>query len=392
MLLKILISCFVSLVFLHASDISVLSETKRNIIENQKKQNKNSSGILKYDWINPITASFSRTISTVTSPETKTDNFSISFNQPIFKSGGIYYALQYAKANKVFLKTSVLSEEKDLTTNVYSLVLQIRNIDLQIMKQKYLIKNANIDIERKKEQYLSGILDSSYLNNAILQKNSLSIALLDMESSKIDLLKNLKNITNMNYKNIKTPNLKLICLNKYLKNNILIQNAKADEKQQKYLEKMTISNYLPTISLFANYNSNKVEFLTNKKDTYKNYGIAISMPLYDINRKKKIELQRLKYLKSKLDIADKKNQQIEFFNAIVKKLNIIKRKIKLSKEQEKVYLSLLNRTKDLYQAGEKTIYDVQTMQNSLKSTKIDKEIYKNEEKILLLKLYKQIGS
>ncbi len=392
MLLKILISCFVVVLFANANDISILSKTKRSIIENQKKQNKNSSGILKYDWINPITASFSRTISTATSPETKTDNFSIAFNQPIFKSGGIYYALQYAKANKVFLKTSILSEEKDLTMNVYSLVVQIRNIDLQIMKQKYLIKNANIDIERKKEQYLSGILDSSYLNNAILQKNSLSIALLDMKSSKIDLLRSLKNITNINYKNIKIPRLKLIRLNEYLKNNILIQSAEADKKQQKYLEKMTISSYLPTISLFANYNSDKVDFLTNQKDTYKNYGITISMPLYDINRKKKIELQRLKYLKSKLDIADKKNQQSELFNSIVKKLNIIKRKIKLSKEQEKVYFSLLNRTKDLYHAGEKTIYDVQTMQNSLNSTKIDKEIYKNEEKILLLKLYKQIGS
>ncbi len=392
MLLKILISCFVTVLFVNASDISVLSKTKRDIIENQKKQNQNSSGILKYDWINPITASFSRTISTATSPNTKTNNFSISFDQPIFKSGGIYYALQYAKANEVFLKTSVLSEEKDLTTNVYSLVLQIRNIDLQIMKQKYLIKNANIDIERKKEQYLSGVLDSSYLNNAILQKNSLSIALLNMESSKIDLLRNLKNITNINYKNIKIPHLKLICLNKYLKNNILIRNAEANKKQQKYLEKMTISSYLPTISLFANYNSNKVDFLTTQKDTYKNYGITISMPLYDINRKKKIELQRLKYLKSKLDIIDKKNQQSELFDSIIEKINIIKRKINLSKEQEKVYLSLLNRTKDLYQAGEKTIYDVQTMQNSLNSTKIDKAIYKNEMKILLLKLYKQIGS
>jgi len=392
MLLKILISCFVSLIFLNASDLSVLSKTKRDIIENQKNQNQNSSGILKYDWINPITASFSRTTSTATSPETKTDNFSISFNQPIFKSGGIYYALQYAKANKVFLRTSVLSEEKALTTNVYSLALQIRNIDLQIMKQKYLIKNSNIDIEIKKEQYLSGILDSSYLNNAILQKNLLSISLLDMKSSKIDLLKDFKNITNKNYKDIKIPHLKLICLNNYLKNNILIQNAKADKKQQKYLEKMTISNYLPTISLFANYNSNKVDFLTTQKDTYKNYGITISMPLYDINRKKKIELQRLKYLKSKLDIADKKNQQSKFFDSIVKKIDIIKRKISLSKEQEKVYLSLLNSTKDLYHAGEKTIYDVQTMQNSLDSTKIDKAIYKNEMKILLLKLYKQISS
>ncbi len=387
MLLKIFLSIAVSTVFLNAAQYDILSKTKRGIIENEKKQNKKNSDILKFDWINPITGSYSHTISTQTSPSQTIDNLSISLNQPIFRSGGIYYAIKYANANREFLKFATSLSEKSLLFNAYTILLNLKNLNLSIKKQKLLIKNAVINITVKKEQYLKGLIDSSFLDNAIFNKNSLDIGLLNMQSSKVDLEKQFKVISSLNYKTIKLPHLKLLNLSKFLKSNLVLKDSMANIKQTNYLKKMTISKYLPTVSLFANYNSSRISYIGTVHDSYKQYGINISMPLFDINRGKNIQLQKLKYLKSKLEMIDKKHQEKELYKSIVEKIKIYHKKIALAKKQEHLYASLLSSTKDLYKAGEKTVYDVDTMQNSLRSTKIDKYIYQNDIDLLLLSLY-----
>ncbi|NQY93303.1 MAG: transporter, partial [Campylobacteraceae bacterium] len=45
---------------------------------------------------------------------------------------------------------------------------QIKKQNIRIQKQNLLIKNAVIDVERKKEQVLNGLIDTSYLDNSIL--------------------------------------------------------------------------------------------------------------------------------------------------------------------------------------------------------------------------------
>ncbi len=385
MFLRVLLSCLMIFSVVNATDI--LSKTKKDILKNEKKQNRKSSDILEFDWINPINLSYSHSKSDMTTPTQSSDNFSISFSQPIFRSGGIYYAIQYSKANREFLKLVTSLKEKSLLKSAFVTLLSLKNIDLKIKKQRFLIKNANIDIKRKKEQYLSGVLDSSFLDNAVLNKNRLEIALLDMKSTKAELLKTFHTLSSLDYKVVNLPHLKLVNLQSYIKDNLVLKNAKADIKRQNYLKKMTISNYFPKISLFASYNHNRTKYLMTKNNSYKNYGISISMPLFDINRGKNIELQKLKYIKSKLEMIDKQNSEKEFYKAIVKKIELYRKKISLAKEEEKLYASLLKTTKDLYNGGEKTIFDVQTMQNSLNSTILDKKIYQNNLDIELFKLY-----
>jgi outer membrane protein TolC len=389
-LLRVLFSVVIVFVsFANSRDI--LSPVQKKILQNEKKQNEKSSDILEFDWVNPINLSYTHTKSDQTTPSQTSDIWSISLNQPIFRSGGIYYAVQYAKANREFLRLATSLKEKSLLKSAYVTLLNLKNIDLNIQKQKLLIENAKIDILRKKEQYLNGILDSSFLNNAILGKNRLEIGLLDMKSTKADLLKAFHALSSLDYKSVKLPHLKLVNLDKYIKNNILLKNSQANIKQLGFLKKMTVSNYFPTVSLFANYNKSRINYLGIKNDSYKSYGLSVSMPLFDINREKNIELQKLKVLKSKLELIDKKNSEKELYKSIVKKIEFYKKKIELAIEEEKLYKSLLKTTKDLYNAGEKTVYDVKTMQNSLNSTKLDKKIYKNDLDIELFKLYEHEG-
>ena len=385
MLLRVL--CSLILIFSIANANDILSKTQKDILKNEKKQNEKSSDILEFDWVNPLNLSYTHTKSDLTTPSQTSDMLTFSLNQPIFRSGGIYYAIKYAKANREFLKLTTSLKEKSLLKTAFITLLSLKNIDLQIKKQKLLIENAKIDIIRKKEQYLSGVLDSSFLDNAIINKNRLEIALLDMKSTKADLLKNFHTLSSLDYKSINPPHLKIVNIDSFIKKNIVLKNSKANIKQLDYLKKMTIANYFPTVSLFANYNINRTNYISTSKDSYKQYGISISMPLYDINRGKNIELQKLKYLKSKLELIDKINSEKELYKSIIKKIEFYKKKIELAKEEEKLYSSLLKTTKDLYSAGEKTLYDLQTMQNSLQSTRLDKIIYKNDLDKELFELY-----
>ncbi len=387
---------FYSLIFFGITlfaDDSLLSKRQNDILQNEQKQNIKSSDILKFDWINPITASFSRSKSDKLNPSVTSDSFTISLNQPIFKSGGIYYAIKYAKANREFLELNTKIKKRSLVKNVLFLIASLKELDLKIEKQRLLIENAQIDIKRKREQYISGVLDSSFLDNAMLNKNSLQMALLDMEASKEDLLKSLKDLSDIDYKNFSFTHLKLLNINDFLSSNLVVKDALANSKQTKYIKKMTISNYFPTISLFASYNYSKSDNgIFSSKESYKQYGLRVSMPLFDINRGKNIELQRLKYLKSKLSLNDTKQRERDLFNSVVKKVGIYNKKIKLSKEQAELYSSLLKTTKNLYEAGEKTVYDVKTLQNSLIRSKIDKKIYRYEIDKILLNLYEHMDS
>ena len=62
-------------------------------------------------------------------------------------------------------------QKKTMIKDAVSLLFQIKKQDFKIKKQTLLIKNSVIDVERKKEQVLNGLTDTSYLDNAIFDSN-----------------------------------------------------------------------------------------------------------------------------------------------------------------------------------------------------------------------------
>jgi len=382
-----LLSLLINLTLFASSD-SVLSGLKKSIIKNEKQTNELNSDNLENSWINSINGSLSYSNSdAVYKKREETNTLSISINQPIFKSGGIYYAIKYANANRDFLRIVTKNSEQVEVKTALLAILNIKKIDLQIQKQKLLIENAKIDILRKKEQYKSGFLDSSYLNQAILSENSLQKALIDMKSSRFNLLKTFKSYSDENYKQIEVPTFSLIDESEFLKKSLAISQKKSEIIKNNYLKKMTISKYLPTISFTAGYYN--VRNFGAKK--YTTYGLNFTMPLIDINRNRSIEIKRLEYLKSKLELQDTKRAQKEDYDAIVNKIKLLKQKIDIAKKDLKLYDSLLISTKDSYKAGEKTIYDVNTLQNSEKTMSLDAKIFSTDIQISLLELYARMN-
>ena len=387
-LIKYLNFAIISLsVLAQANSTELLSKVKQDIFKNEKKINELNSDTLENSWINSIVGSFSYKNSDARGDTEETNTLSITLNQPIFKSGGIYYAIKYANANRKFLEiTTKFSEQADIKV-VLGALYNLKKLNLQIQKQLYMIENAKIDILRKKEQYQSGFLDSSFLNNAILAKSSLQRSLLDMKSNRLELLKTLKTYSNKNIEDIKLPNFVLLDKTEFLRKSLLLKQKNSQIVKNNYLKKMTISNYLPTVSFNAGYYDTR----DYGKNRYKTFGLSVSMPLIDPNRSKNIEVKKLTYLKSKLEFQDAKKAEAESFDLAIKKIDLIKQKVLLTKKNLKLYDSLLLSTKDSFRAGEKTIYDVDTLENSKKTMALDIKIFNLDIQLSLLDLYAKMN-
>lgn len=376
-----------------AENSSLLSALKQQKVEIDKQKNELESQNLKYDWINNIVGSYSYVNTDYQTPsDKKTALFSVTIDQPIFKSGGIYFAIQYAGANREFLELSTKLSEQTLIKSVISSWLMIKRYDAQIQKQQALIANAKIDIIRKKEQYENGFLDSSFLDNAILNKGALEKALIDMESARFEQLMAFESLSDMDYTTIEPPKFMLVDEANFLENSLVIKQQNANSIKSDYLKKMTISNYLPTVSFTAGYYDSEIDVgSTNTKDAYRNFGLKVSMPLLSVNRGRTIEIRKLEALKAKLELDDVKRSEKSEYRSIVKKIELLNKKGQIALEDYKLYESLLNSTTELYSAGEKTIYDVDTLKNSKETMKFDKQIYDIDIQLSLLSLYAKMN-
>ncbi|MBE0492259.1 MAG: TolC family protein [Sulfurospirillum sp.] len=391
--LKKYLSLFI-IITLHvvaAENSALLSTLKQQKIDIDKQKNELESDNLRYDWLNPIIGSFSYVNSDQISNDRKTQTLSVSIDQPFFKSGGIYFAIKYAGANREFLRLSTQLSEQNLIKNLIASWLLIKRYDAQIQKQQSLIANAKIDIIRKKEQYESGFLDSSFLDNAILNKSNLEKALLDLQTSRFEQITAFGTLSDSDYKVVQPPQFSLINEEAFLENSLILVQQNINISRNDYLKKMTIANYLPTFSLTAGYFDTSVDTKTAKTDdTYKNFGLKVTMPLISVNRGRTIEIRQLELLKSKLELADLKRSVSGDYKNALNKIQILEQKGTLALSDYELYNSLLVSTQERYDAGEKTIYDVDTLKNSRQMMHFDKLIYDIDIQLALLSLYEKV--
>ena len=373
---------------------NVLSSLENELIQKDTNKAIISGDKLKNSWINPVTLQYKYNQTNQTPTIQKTNQFLISINQPIFKSGAIYNSIKYAKYLKSENLDKIKLQKNTLIKNAYETLFNIAKINISIKKQLYLIANAKIDIKRKKEQFLSGVIDSSFLDNAIINKNNLEIALNDLYSQKETLINNFKNLSNLDYKSVKLPKFKLISKEEYL-NNLNLEIAKKDIKVKKALKYMNIGDSLVSINLFANYNyidtkyNNPNSIYKNDKNNFYNVGISVTLPL-NINIPKTIEEAKIDYLKSVLNYKQTKLQEINKYNIEITKIKNIDNKIKIYQNSIKTYESLIKTTKDNVKAGINTILDLQTLQNTQKINRLNIVSLEIEKEIEMLEVYYKV--
>jgi outer membrane protein TolC len=369
---------------------SILSTNKALLFEYQFRSNELQSDILSKSWINPVTVRYGKDYTTRFKTGTiDTGTFSVYIDQPIFRSGGIYYAIKYSGALRSANQAEITLQKRQMIGDAVSTLFQLRRIRLEQEKMRYQIKNDTIDIQQKRDSYEAGLLDSSFLDQAILKKSQDETALLEMRLNEMELKQHFALLSDKTPEKLKLPKLKLIEKHHYTAENLELKRDKMHALEMNYKEKVTWAKYLPTFSLQGQYSNGDPSPLfsnPNLNEAYYNYGFSVSMPL-DINAFSDIELSKVEKLRAATAVLDRRETVSEEYDWIRNSLHILDKKILLAQQDEKVYGNLYRVTNNLVQAGEKTALDAEVMHNSLQIRKLDQKIYSIEKQIQLLKLY-----
>jgi len=373
-----------------------ISDSKKQQFNYDYEKNEAESSKLRDSWIAPIKLDYSYAKSKPYSQQQTNETAAIKMSQPIFKSGGIYYGIKYATASKLYSDYSIDVAKRKMIKDTIALLMQIKQTSLKEQKQALQIKNSEINLLQKKEEYLSGQLDSGFLDNAIIQRNVVKQALYDIQTAKEKLITQFHTLSDLDYKSATIPHLELISDEDFVKNNIVLKQSRAAIEKNRYLKNVTIVKYLPSVNFTADYSWSKStgqgfqtggNFVdTSNELSYATYGLQASMPL-DINTFRDIESSKVDYLKSIVVKDDKKRELHALFEQVMHNIHNYDKKISLSNEDITLYTKLLKDTQDLFNAGYKTEYDVDTLKNSLAIQNIDSKIYAIDKQLALLNLY-----
>ncbi len=367
-----------------------LTQEKNLIFDYEEMKNQLEMDKLRDSWISPVMITYQENWTTQPLSGTQSSSaFSIGIDQPIFRSGGIYYGIKYADALRDANSQEIAIKKRELIVKAIDILFSIKKLKLQHQKLKLLIANNTIDIRSKREGYNAGIVDSSLLDQAILERNKNQSQLLDIEMNLENLRNGFKMLSRKNPDKLRTPRLKMISLESYKQNNMDLAAKELRILEKQYSSKMTWAKYLPTVSVNARYTNTNIE-LPGMDDGYTTYGFKISIPL-NINSATDIESSRVSHMKAVTEMQDSRRTVGLEHDIVRKSIAILDKRISLARKDEALYTRLYKRTKDLVKAGEKTKQDAQVMLNSLKIKRLDKKIYSIEKQQQLLKLYSKVS-
>lgn len=372
---------------------SYISDLKRKQFEYDYGKNEAESSKLRDSWIAPLQLNYSYTRSKPFSDELTSQSAAIRMDQPIFQSGGIYYGVKFANASRLYTNYTIDVAKRKMIKDTVSILMQLKQTALKIEAQKLQIQNSEINLVQKQEQYLNGQLDSGFLDNAIIQRNIVTQALYDIETAEEKLLNQFSILSDLDAKKTKIPHLELINLEEFLAHNIVLKQKNAEIKKSEYQKDITVAKYLPRVSLTAGYSWNNTEqqfdasLPTFKNDAqYYDYGVRVNMPI-DLNTFRDIESAKIDFLKAEVVEKDKQRELKALFKQVIKNIENFDKKIALSNENIELYTKLSEDTQELFKAGYKTQYDVDTLSNSLKIQELDSRVYEIDKQLELLNLY-----
>lgn len=366
-----------------ASELQVLSPTKQEIIKLKQKQAKEQEKVNKYDWLSNITASGGVSKN---DENQKTQDYSLSLSQDIFRFGGIRSQIEYAKELKAMKLLEIDENAKNDLSTLYTTLVDLKLTQISIEKNLLNIENAKIDVKHKKSEYEQGEVGISDLNDAIMKRNELQDANKELKLTKLTDINTIKQYTNRAYSKLLLPKPKLISQELFVQNVLAVKYAKSNAKVNNYLYKIKKSDYLPKVSLNGSVGHEKVRSVA---DDYYNYGIKVSLPL-SYTASNAIEQTRLEYLISKEELNDKKRDATIVYNSAILRIKNYEERIILAKEDIKLYDELLKMNKQEYEAGFKTKDDVKSIENSMQIRALDIKSYELNIQKQILNLYFQM--
>jgi len=363
----------VSLLDASGNDLSLLNPYKKEIQKQSEEEIELIYDTEKYDWVSPVNVTATTTRS---SESDRTQKLGVSLSQDIYRFGGISYQMTYADTNRRYKLTDLKLANSTYYKTIYTAVLEIRKLKLQIAQAELTMKNKELDILIQKEKYKTGSGDITLLNSALMEKNTQMQSILMLKNSLVSARKELSVITPVDEKDIALPHVRLVSKEAFIRDNYEIKLSDLERQLQKDKLDITKSNYYPRVTLGAEAGYQKVENYgaTQFDDSYYSIGVSVSVPI-DFNARSTVEAQKVAYYKKALNRKDKEVEQAAVYKEAVENIRNYEKYKKLIRENIRLYNDILGSTEKGYKSGYKSGYDYEVLRNTDKIYKLDLAIY-----------------
>ncbi len=390
--LKKLLLLSSTLLFSSSELVNVLSSNQNALIDTKKDKIEVDTKKLENSWISPIRVQYGKNYSTQLNSTTGTGQFIISVDQGIFKMGGIWEAIKYAKALGKANSIDVELQRRGLITKALTILYNIKKSKLQIEKLNLLIKNDELDILIQKESYEAGVTNRTLYDRALLKRNQDITSKLELELQITKLKNDFSLLSDKSPETITLPNFTMIDKDIYKSTQLELKRDALHVEEKRHNKYMVVTKYLPEISVTGRYiNEDKNSLFANSKikTEYYNYGFKVSLPI-NINSYRDIESSKIDYINAKISLEEQKKKVENRYNLVKKRLEIIDQKIALSIDDAQNYASMLRVAQELEEIGDSTNYDTQIVENNLRVRELDQDIYRYDAQLELLSLYEKV--
>ncbi len=393
--LSLLFSLSLTLLYGERELSDLLSADKRQLLEYQQEQSSVKTKELEQSWINPIRLQYSKNYSTQFGDTISTGQFMVAVDQPIFKMGGIWSAIKYAKALGRANALDIEIQKRQLLSQALTILYSLKKSQYQLNKLELMVANDKLDIAIQKESYEAGLTNRTLYDRALLKQNQDSTSKLELALTITKLENDFSLLSDHKPEDITLPNFDMIDKTRYIEEQLELQRDQLRVEEKEHNQYMIFTKYLPEISVTGRYINEDLNPLfaqpgSSLNREYFTYGFKVTMPL-SVNTFHDIQNSKIEYLNAKIALNEKEKMVINNFKLIQKRLEIIDKKIALSQEDAQHYQSMLTTTQELESLGDKTSFDTQIVSNTLKIREVDQEIYKVDAQIELMKLYLNVA-
>ena len=223
-----------------------------------------------------------------------------------------------------------------------------------------------------------------------MSKNTQFKSNISLQNSLKDKEHELSKYTHLKYDEIEIIDFKKLNKDEFIKNSIALRlsNSKIDLLNTTY--KQLKSSYGPQVNLSSNLsysNNDDLTNNTNKDASSGNIGLKLSMPLFDMTKKSKLEKSKLEVLKEKINFKDTRNDLSHTFEQILTQIDTYEQYEKTIIENLKLYDDLISVNNTSNNAGMTSGYDLEILKNTKKINEYDLEINDINTKLEYSKLY-----
>lgn len=377
---------FLALMPLLAAEESLLSALRTEKLQLQEQRIDAQQFVERYRWLSPLQLGY--TIRRLDDPQQTSNSFVVSIDQPLFQSGGISAQIDLGDAQAKLSRLLLTQNRQDAVRTVVDTLLQLQKNRYMLQKQRLLVENATIDVERKTAQYQEGLTDGSFLDNAMLAKNALENALIETQTLVEKLLAKFKAYSDADEAAVKPPHFSAQSIEAYISNSIAVQSAKVESEMAEAAKRVTLSSYLPSVSLFGSYTDSRVspQSIYSQNTNQSAFGVRFSL-LLDPKGPKSYEAAKLDLLVAQKKAVESELEQRFVIQSSFASLKNFEQKIELAKKDALSYASLLEQTQAMESAGLKTYDDVRVLKNSKLIKELEAKIYEIDRQIELASLF-----